>query len=129
MAGNAGVCGFRFPVGRVDALPALGNRRGHQMQVVLILPVKKIETREHKGKTYYDAVSEQELFDAEGNSVSKSFHRVGLDEEGLPEVTRAVQEAQGQPIALSVHVSARQGQAGRFPWVSYYGGRLWSGAL
>lgn len=97
------------------------------MQVVVILPVTKIDTREHQGKTYYDAVSEQELYDAEGNVVSKSTQRIGIDAEHLPEVTKVVQEAQGRPVALSVRVSARQGQAGRFPWVSYYGARVWTG--
>lgn len=99
------------------------------MKVVVILPVEKIDVREHKGTKYYDAVSVQELYNASGDVVSRQTTRIAVDPDHLPEVTKAVQDARGRPIALSVRAAARQGKAGGYPWVSYYGAQVWSGEL
>ena len=98
------------------------------MEIVVLARVTEIQTREHDGTTYYDAVAVEELFNSAQEVVRRNVTRIGIDADHLPEVTKAVREANGERIALTVRASARPSKRG-FPWISWYGARLWDGAL
>lgn len=97
------------------------------MEIIILARVTEIQTRDHEGTTYYDAVAVEELFNSAQEVVRRNVTRIGVDPEHLPEVTKAVREANGGRIALAVRASARPGR--RYPWISWYGARLWDGAL
>jgi hypothetical protein len=69
-------------------------------------------------KVYFNAMEETQLYDGDGQAVSKTRFQVGVE----PDAYKALQAAKGQEVVLSVNVGASQN--GKYPRPYYYGARL-----